>query len=211
LDNVVRPFERTFRDPLRILDIGCGLAWLSNHLALRGHHVAAIDLLTNDFDGLGIHEYYDSDFLAVQAEFERLPFSKASIDLAIYNASFHYASDYVSALSEALRLLDRSGMAVIMDTPIYHDPSSGAAMVREREDAFEKQFGFRGNAIPSENFLTYARLNALARQLALQWDIVEPWYGVRWWVRPLVARIRHTREPARFKLVVGRRATETYE
>jgi SAM-dependent methyltransferase len=207
--NVVRPAEHTSRGPLRVLDLGSGLAWLSNRLALRGHRVAAVDLLTNDFDGLGVHRHYESEFLPVQAEFEHLPFSESSIDLAIYNASLHYAPDYATTLREALRVLAPRGCLVIMDTPVYRDPSSGAAMVREREDAFGRQFGFRGDTLRGEGFLTYQRLDVLAGQLALQWELLEPWYGVRWWLKPLLARIRRSREPARFKLVVGRRAEDS--
>jgi SAM-dependent methyltransferase/uncharacterized protein YbaR (Trm112 family) len=204
LRKVVIPLERASGRPLRILDLGSGLGWLAYRLTLRGHQVAAVDLLTNDFDGLGVHRHYERGFVPVQAEFERLPFGDASVDLAIFNASFHYAADYSSTLREAFRALAPGGRVVIMDTPIYRDPSSGATMVRERENAFEAQFGFRGNSIGSEGFLTYDRLKFLARELAVEWQFVEPWYGLKWWIKPVFARVRRLREPARFKLVVGR-------
>ncbi len=38
--------------PLRILDLGAGNGWLSYRLVLRGHSPVAVDLLTNDRDGL---------------------------------------------------------------------------------------------------------------------------------------------------------------
>ncbi len=205
LRRVVIPLERASGHALRALDLGSGLGWLAYRLALRGHEVAGVDLLTNDFDGLGVHRQYDRAFVAIQAEFDRLPFPDACLDLVIYNASFHYAQDYPAALREAFRVLTPAGRVVIMDTPIYRDPSSGAAMVREREDAFEAQFGFRGNALASEGFLTYDRLTLLAGELAIRWQFIEPWYGVRWLFKPWFARIRRLREPARFKLVVGHR------
>jgi len=206
---VIEPWERASGRPLRILDMGSGLGWLAHRVALRGHEVAAVDLVTNDFDGLGVWKHYGREFLPVQAEFERLPFPDATVDVVVYNASFHYAASFGAALREALRVLRPSGRVVIMDTPIYRDASSGAAMVREREDAFERRYGFRGNAIPSEGFLTYDRLDALERELSLRWSLVEPWYGFRWWAKPWIARVRRSREPARFQLVVGRRASES--
>jgi SAM-dependent methyltransferase len=205
---VVKPFELASGKRLRILDLGSGLGWLAYRLARRGHQVAAVDIVLNDFDGLGVHRHYDELFVSVQAEFDHLPFGDQSVDLAIYNASFHYAFDYVSTLREALRVLAAGGRAVIMDTPIYRDPSSGAAMVREREEAFEAKFGFRGDTPRREGFLTYDKLNRLADNLALEWQLIEPWYGLRWWLKPLFARFRRLREPARFKLVVGCRAGE---
>jgi hypothetical protein len=90
-----------------------------------------------------------------------------------------------------------------MDTPLYRDASSGERMVEERDRAFEQRHGFRG--VNAEGFLTYDRLAALAGELALRWELFEPWYGVRWWIKPWVARLRGAREPARFKLVVGHR------
>jgi SAM-dependent methyltransferase len=203
LTRVVRPLEASSPGSLRILDLGSGVGWLAYRLALRGHDVAAIDLVTNDFDGMGLHRHYDGAFASLQAEFDRLPFQEESVDLVIYNASFHYAADYVTTLREALRVLSPAGRVVIMDTPIYRDGTSGQRMVRERENTFERRYGFRGAS--TEGFLTYERLGTLAVELELRWDFFEPWYGVRWWIRPWIARMRGTREPARFKLVVGRR------
>jgi SAM-dependent methyltransferase len=205
---VVQPLERRHVGPLRILDLGSGLGWLAYRLALRGHEVAGVDLVTNDFDGLGVHQHYDRAFLSLQAEFDRLPLRDRSVDLAVYNASFHYAADYVETLREALRVLAPGGRAVIMDSPIYRDGSSGAAMVRERDSAFEERYGFQGNPIDAQGFLTYDRLAALETTLDLRWDLFEPWYGVRWSLKPWVARLRGGREPAKFKLVIGRRRDE---
>jgi SAM-dependent methyltransferase len=205
IKNVVEPRERACARALRTLDMGSGLGWLAYRLALRRNEVAAVDLLTNDFDGLGVWRHYDREFLPVQAEFDRLPFLDRTVDVVVYNASFHYAVDFASTLCEGLRVLCPSGRLVIMDTPIYRDASSGRAMVQEREDAFEEQYGFRGNALASEGFLTYDRLEALERELAVRWRLVEPWYGLRWWSKPWVARLRGSREPARFQLVIGKR------
>jgi SAM-dependent methyltransferase/uncharacterized protein YbaR (Trm112 family) len=204
--HVVRRLERGSIGALRIADLGSGLGWLAYRLALRGHEVAAVDLVTNDFDGLGVHRQYESRFVSMQAEFERLPLRDLSVDVLVYNAAFHYAADYVRTLREALRVLSPGGRVVIMDSPLYRDPSSGAGMVREREDAFERQYGFRGSV--TEGFLTYDRLSRLQRELALEWELFEPWYGVRWRLKPWVARLRGLREPARFKLIVGHRLGE---
>ncbi len=203
LTRVVGPLEAASHGPRKILDMGSGVGWLAYRLALRGHDVAAIDLVTNDFDGMGLHKHYDRAFTSLQAEFDRLPFQDGSVDLVINNASFHYAADYAATLREALRVLAPDGRIVIMDTPIYRDGTSGQRMVQERENAFERRYGFRGTW--TEGFLTDDRLAALAVELGLHWEIFEPWYGVRWWIKPWIARVRGGREPARFKLVVGRR------
>src|SRR3972149_2268853 len=64
---------------------------------------------------------------------------------------------------QALRALDKSGKIVILDSPVYHNPRSGTQMVHEREAQFVRQYGFASNSLQSENYLTYGRLNELAR------------------------------------------------
>ncbi|GAB4445829.1 MAG: hypothetical protein Kow00120_15940 [Anaerolineae bacterium] len=199
------PLERLHRRPLTVVDLGAGNGWLSYRLAARGLQVVAVDLLTNPFDGLGASIHYDVAFTPVQAEFDCLPLERDQVDLAVFNSSLHYATDAGATLREARRVMRRDGRLVVMDSPIYHDPASGAQMVREREAHFEARYGFRSNALPHENFLTYQKLGALAEALGLKWRIIRPFYGLRWALRPLRARLRGHREPARFAVIVGER------
>ncbi len=201
---VLYPLERPDA-PLTVLDLGAGNGWLSHRLSKRGHRLAAVDLLTNDFDGLGCHRYFDSSFTPTQAEFERLPFRDATADLVIFNASLHYSVDFGVTLAEALRVLAPDGRLVILDSPFYHDPRSGEQMVQEREAQFLKQYGFRSNALPSQNYLTYAGLKELGAKLNIRWQISTPFYGLAWLLKPLKARLLRRREPAKFHVVVGMR------
>ena len=204
LKNVIVPGEENSKS-LRVLDLGAGNGWLSNRLALRGHDVAAIDLMTNDFDGLGCHRLYESNFLPVQAEFDHLPFPDEAADMVLFNASLHYSVDIKGTLTEALRALDKSGRLVILDSPVYHNPRSGTQMVHEREAQFTRQYGFASNSLQSENYLTYGRLNELARELNLAWKFITPFYNLQWTLRPLLAFLLHHREPAKFHVIVGKR------
>ena len=203
--HVIRPLERTRSAPLRVLDLGSGLGWLAHRLARRGHDIAAVDLLINDFDGLGVHHHYADAFLSLQAEFDHLPVLDRSVDVVIFNAAFHYAADYLTTLQESARVLDAGGQVVILDTPLYRDASSGIAMVREREATLPWRRPSGEQPLVAESFLTYDRLGVLERQLGLRWQLFQPWYGLRWWSRRWFAHLRGGREPAQFKLVVGRR------
>ena len=206
LQKVVEPMEASLRRPLQILDIGAGNGWLSHRLSQRGHKLTAVDLLTNEFDGLGAFIHYDTRWIPVQAEMNALPFAKGQIDLLIYNASFHYSTEYLNTLNEAVRVLGQNGALVILDSPIYRHPNSGIQMVSEREAIFNKNYGFRSNAIPSENFITFQRLDNLGYALGLPWRIISPYYGLRWALRPWWSRLIGRREPAQFHLIVAQLA-----
>lgn len=197
----LEPLEQGGR-PLCILDLGAGNGWLSNLLAARGHEVAALDLTTNDFDGLACARFYASRFLSVQAEFDSLPFSDGSTDLVVFNASLHYSTDYGRTLSESLRVLVPGGRIVVLDSPIYHNPLSGRRMIAEREEQFARKYGFPSDSLPSEGFLTWDRTEELARAHGLQIQAVTPRYGLRWNLRPLTARMLGRREPAAFHILV---------
>ncbi|MEX1184832.1 MAG: class I SAM-dependent methyltransferase [Gemmatimonadota bacterium] len=212
LRHVIRPLSE--RGALRVLDVGAGNGWLAYRLAEMGHHTAAVDLLVNELDGLGSHVRHrgatglqsGGSVLPVQADFDRLPFAGGDADIVIFNGSLHYSTSYDATLTEALRVLRPGGRIVVMDSPIYRDGASGEQMVREREAAYVRRYGFASNALPSEQFLTRQRLATLAHRLRLQWRTIEPFYGWRWAVRPYVARILARREPARFAVLVGSRA-----
>lgn len=209
LDQILVPLELKTNRPLNILDLGSGNCWLSYRLARRGHHLVALDLITNSQDGLGAFIYFDQPFMPIQAEYNHLPFMRDQIDCLIYNASFHYSTDYELTLREALRVLKPVGQIVILDSPVYHQVISGEMMVKERQDQFLGKYGFPSNAIPSENFLTYHRLEQLSANLGIQWKTIQPFYGLGWALRPWKARLLGQREPARFIIISGQRQPQS--
>ena len=170
----------------------------------------AVDLLINDQDGLGAAKHYQQQlpemFPRVQAESTRLPFASEQFDAVIFNASFHYAESYQSSLREAMRCLKHGGLIVIADSPWYSQTSSGERMLAERHAAFLKRFGTPSNSIPSLEFLTDARLNDLEQALSLRLERHVPFYGLKWAMRPWIARVRGRREPARFRIYTARKA-----
>jgi SAM-dependent methyltransferase len=204
VNRILARIEREGRG-LKILDLGAGNAWLSYRMALRRHRPAAVDLRTGSLDGLGAICQYDLPLFAVQADFDCLPFLPASFDLVVYNASLHYSTGYRASLQEALRVLNPSGWLVVLDTPLYHQAASGQAMVRERETAFQKQYGFASNALPSENFLTPQKLNQLNRELKIRWRAYHPNLGLGWVTRQWAARLGGRRETASFPVLAARR------
>jgi len=186
-----------------VLDLGAGNCWLSYRLAELGHAPVAVDIFSDPRDGLGAARHYPVDFKVIESTFDDLPFPAAQFDLAVFNSSIHYSSDYVRTLSEARRCLRPEGRVVILDSPVYKRREHGEAMRAERQMHFERQHGFRSEALGSIEFLDLAMLKDLKRSLSLTWEIHRPWYGWRWQLRPLRARLQRRRPPSRFWILVG--------
>jgi SAM-dependent methyltransferase len=195
----------------RILDLGAGNCWMSFRLALAGYEPVAVDLLTNEHDGLAAavhyHNYLHQSLPRFQAELTSLPFQDEQFDAVIFNASFHYSEDYERILTEALRCLRHGGQVIISDTPWYSSEASGSLMIAERRASFLERFGTASDSIRSLEYLTDDRLRALAQKLCIRWTIHSPWHGLAWAMRPWVAIVRHRREPSRFRIYT---ATKTH-
>jgi len=184
----------------KVLDLGAGTGWLCHRLALNGFSPCAIDLSADIHDGLGAAGNFDTDWPRLQAEYDRIPIGDGAVNAVIYNASFHYCVNQERSLREALRVIAPGGMLVILDSPIYRAASAGEQMIEEQQQYFVRLIDKRSDALPSTGFLTWRRLKALSDEFNLAWRFERPWYGIRWALRPVMAKLRGRREPATFAI-----------
>ncbi len=206
-DRVLPRIEAASAGPLAILDVGAGNGWFCYRMTLAGHVPVALDLLDNAADGLGAAQHYFSacaPFVRVHAEMDRLPFAAAQFDLVVFNAAFHYSPDYALTIREALRCLRRGGHIVILDSPFYRDARAGREMLAERRQQFLSKYGFASDSVPSREFLTPADVEQLRSIPGTEWQVLKPWYGWQWALRPWKARLARRREPAKFRMFWGR-------
>jgi SAM-dependent methyltransferase len=205
---ILAPLAELKKRPLRILDLGAGNGWMSYRLALQGHLPIAVDLLTNDRDGLGAATHYKTAvepvFPRVQAELDRLPFPSSVFDIVIFNASFHYSVNYERTLAEAVRCTCPGGRVVIADTPWYAKEENGRRMVEEKHARFLETYGFASDSIASLEYLTPARLQRLGNAFGLEWSHISPFYGIRWALRAPLAKLLGHRPPSQFRIYEAR-------
>jgi ubiquinone/menaquinone biosynthesis C-methylase UbiE len=187
---------------LDILDLGAGNGWMSYRLAQRGHRPVAVDIFTDPRDGLAAARAY-GQFPLIEAEFDRLPFDSGQFDLAIFNSSLHYSTDYHGTLGEARRCLKPSGSIIVLDSPLYKLREHGELMRTERHRQFQSRYGFPSDSVANLEYLYESQLAELSRDLGLRWQIYTPWYGWNWLFRPLKARLRGSRPPSRFCILVA--------
>lgn len=192
------------RRPSVVLDLGAGSAWLSHRLALLGHHVAAVDAIEDDADGLGAIRHYDAPIVAIQADFDALPLVPAQFDVVIFNGSLHYAVDPQLTLSRARTMLAEGGTLVVMDSPMFVADRDGAAMVDDAVRRFARELGLREIVRPGCGYLTFSSLNAAASLFRLDAAFVPSRGPLAWRMRRQIARVRMGRRPAAFGLWMAR-------
>jgi ubiquinone/menaquinone biosynthesis C-methylase UbiE len=189
--------------PLLILDIGAGNGWLCYRMARSGHRAVALDIRDDDVDGLGAARdlLVDSpaQFQCVKASFEALPFADQSFDVAIFNASLHYATRLGSVLMEAARIMRPRGLIVILDSPFYACENDGERMVAEKFAQGAARFGARAEVLLSPRFIEFLTRERLQNAVAsLSWSRLRVRYPLWYEMRPLLARLKGGRRPSRF-------------
>lgn len=211
LRHVVTPAARAAgTQPLRVLDLGAGNGWLCYRMRQLGHAAVALDVRTDDVDGLGAGSGYATHvehlFPRTAASFDALPLAGSTFDVVVFNAALHYALDLRTVLAEAARVLIPGGSIAILDSPFYTDEQSGMAMVADKRRTAAQQFGARAGdllGLPFIEFLTRARLVAAAQPLGLTWRRYRVRYPLWYEARSWLARLRGRRTPSRFDLWQG--------
>jgi SAM-dependent methyltransferase len=210
--DVVTPLAKRLGRPLSVLDLGAGNGWLSWRLALAGHSAIALDIREDEVDGLGA-----ARALASGAEgrmqlrpgsFDAIPAPDGSVDLAVFNASLHYALDLPAVLAEAARVVRPGGRLAIVDSPFYRREADGLAMVAEKKAGAAQRFGEGADVLlapPFIEFLTRARLAEASAASGLAWRRRRVLYPLWYEARPLLARLRGARPPSRFDVWVSAR------
>ena len=210
VDRVLAPMMQRSQAPVRVLDLGAGSGWLCRRMRLAGADAVALDLRDDDVDGLGAARRFgdgdDARFGRVAAAFDALPVRDGAFDVAVFNASLHYALDLRAVLGAARRAVRAGGRIAILDSPFYVTAAHGEAMVAEKRRESAARFGDRVDALsalPFIEYLTRERLAEASSALGVRWRRHRVRYPLWYELRPVVARLRGARQPSRFDLWEG--------
>jgi SAM-dependent methyltransferase len=209
--DVLAPLAKSIGRSLRLLDLGAGNGWLCYRARLLGHSAVALDVRLDAVDGLaaaaGYAPHLPRLFPRVAASFERLPVAPRSFDLAIFDASLHYAEDLAAVLRESARAVASGGRVAILDSPFYAREDDGRAMLAERDRATRARFPDLAEdllGMPMIEYLTLEGLSRAAAPLGLEFvrhPVVYPeWYEARF----VKAEEAGQRSPSRFDLWAAR-------
>jgi SAM-dependent methyltransferase len=190
--------------PVHALDLGAGSGWLSHRLAAFGHRMVAVDRLDDEADGLGACRHYPVSLVAVQADFDALPFEPSQFDLVVFDGSLHYSPDPATTLAEAARMLASDGAIAVMDSPMFAREGDGQAMVADQLRRIEAAHGFGNVLRPGPGFLTFEALERAASSHGLRSRFLPSRGPIGWRMRRQLARLRLRRAPAAFGVWVAR-------
>ena len=210
--HVVRPQRRQLGRGLTVLDLGAGNGWLSYRLGLEGDNAVALDIRTDSVDGLGaaaaLARRAAKSMRCMAGSFQAIPLEDGQADIAVFNASLHYATDLQCALREAARVVRSGGVITILDSPFYARPADGEAMVAEKHAQGGSRFGGAADILlrpPFIEFLTAGLIAEASLNIGLQWQRHRVTYPLWYELRPFVAHLKGRRPPSRFELWVARR------
>ena len=105
---ITQEIEAAFAGRSRVLDIGCGGGFLSNHLASLGHEVTGLDASSDALEVAARHDvggsvrYQEGDAL-------RLPFADASFEVVCAMDFLEHVTDHERVIAEAARVLAPNG------------------------------------------------------------------------------------------------------
>lgn len=209
VDAVLEPRAREVAPrPVEVLDLGAGNGWVCYRVHRAGHRSLAVDVRCDAVDGLaaagGYHSHLERKFGRIAASFESLPLRADAFDIAVFNASLHYAHALATTLREAGRVVRRGGRIAVLDSPFYRHAAHGDAMVEEKRRNAARQFGRLAEALTALPLVEYLTPERLATASAagglpdLRWRRHRVNYPLWYEARPLIARIRGRRPPSRF-------------
>ena len=185
-----------------ILDLGAGNCWLALRLAHCNHHIVAVDLNTDEYDGLGVLSRFPAEEVAniipIQADFHQLPFPKNSFDIVVFNGSLHYASDIPTLVENTMKFLKHSGILYVVDTPLYTNPISGQRMIQDRLKEFKQKYRLQLDNEFIGSYLTTDMLHRLSDQFIVTVHQSNTFFSS---IRKMFLSLWLGREPASFAVI----------
>ncbi|MBC7228161.1 MAG: methyltransferase domain-containing protein, partial [Thermoflexales bacterium] len=104
-----------------ILDLGAGQGWASRYFAEKGCDVVAIDVVADEWYGLGrswaIMDYAGVYFEPILADGEHLPFRPNQFDIVFLCGTLHHFREFGPVLKQIYRVLKPGGRLIAAGEP----------------------------------------------------------------------------------------------
>lgn len=141
---------------LNILDVGSWNGWLSNYLTIQKHHVVALSLFKNGFDGVKSHNKYKTNFVSIQMHTDEIFRIEAKFDLIIFNRNWAFVTDKQKVFNDATKLLAKNGIILFTGLPFYKNAIDIKNIIHIRNNKFIKKYKIPLFYKPSKGFFEYS-------------------------------------------------------
>jgi 2-polyprenyl-6-hydroxyphenyl methylase / 3-demethylubiquinone-9 3-methyltransferase len=106
---IANEIQKRFEKPVRVLDVGCGAGFLTNHLALEHHQVTGVDLSRTTLEVAKNHDATKTvHYLFANAY--ALPFANESFDVVAAMDILEHVDHPIRLIEEASRVLRPEGL-----------------------------------------------------------------------------------------------------
>ena len=112
------------KNELEILDIGSWNGWLPNYYTKKGHNVIAINMFTDEFNGLTAHKKYQTRYISLQLMTHEIYRIQHKFDVIIFNRNWAYFQNHQNVFNDAKKLLSKNGIIVFTGLPFYKNPNN---------------------------------------------------------------------------------------
>jgi SAM-dependent methyltransferase len=193
LSNIDAIFHLLAPPPARILELGCGVGWLSTFLALRGYDVHGIDIAPEGIaaarEALLARGLPNLQFSV--GDYEDAP-PRRDFDYVIFYGALHHAEDELRAVQHAYEALRPGGAMIAFETDEYHAQQPGSVKAVE-------EFGVHEKNMSCPYIAELGRQAGFTRHLILQ----RPHQILRCLYRPSYGKAPSTRD-LKFRLFLSK-------
>lgn len=143
----LRHYLKQFKKPLKILEVGCGNGWLSNHLAqLSGSTVTGIDINATELQQAVTVFGHQRNLKFIHGDIREGALSRGQFDIIVFAAAIHYFSSFSAIIGLTLQHLRANGEIHLIDSHFYTEKEASAAKLRTEKyysaAAFPELSGF---------------------------------------------------------------------
>ena len=105
-------FSQIESDSGRVLDVGCGRAWVAQHLCPKNYEVVSMDISLENTSG-ALKTYPFENHAAVVADVFSLPFNENTFDVIIASEIIEHVVDPQAFVANLIRVLKPGGQLIV--------------------------------------------------------------------------------------------------
>jgi ubiquinone/menaquinone biosynthesis C-methylase UbiE len=146
------------KQPLKILDIGCGNGWFSHLISnVNNTEVIGIDINLPELEQANAVFQKQNLSFGYANLYENTELNQLQFDIIVFNSCFQYFEDVEKIIGILNRMLSENGQIHILDTPFYKMEEVEKA--KQRTEKYYQDLGFPDMA----NYYFHYRLDDLGK------------------------------------------------